>query len=147
MAWVSVGLGVAGALLGHQQHQAQLAAQEADAQRASATERYSPWTHLQANAIRHPSSTEFGSLAGGGLSGFMQGQAINNAMAAKPGVPGGGMDPSTGANALGGQNMAAQMGQDAQMPAGGGSPWFGMQQQGGAPNMYQLQKPGGYFGS
>lgn len=78
MSWVSVGLAVGGAILGNEKHNAQMNAQEEDAKRAAATERFSPWTGMHGGAIRHPDSSQFGDIAGGAFGGYMSAQGLQN---------------------------------------------------------------------
>lgn len=76
MGWLPLAMTVGGALLGNEKHRAQQAAEDADIQRAAATERYSPWTGMHAGAIRHPSGSQFGDIAGGAFGGFMAGNSL-----------------------------------------------------------------------
>ncbi len=76
---------VLGGLLGHQKNQRAQQIENSDRKLAAETQRYSPWTGLQAQPIRHAGSM-FGDIAGGAMSGFGVGQSAHG-MFNKPKAP------------------------------------------------------------
>lgn len=78
MAWVTVGLAAAGAISGKMKNDRAKQIEASDRQLAADTQRYSPWTHLQAQPIRSAGST-FGDVFGGGVNGAMTGQNLKSA--------------------------------------------------------------------
>lgn len=89
MSFVSLAVAGGGALVGAGVGglKAKLAAdkEKRDIALAANTQRYSPWTGLQANAIQH--ADPVGDILTGATSGAMQGQAIARAAPAAPGAP------------------------------------------------------------
>lgn len=122
--WIPAAMAAAGALMGHQKHQREKEIEDQDRKLASATARYSPWTGMAPGQIRRAGSA-FGSIGQGALSGAMFGSQFGG------GGAGGGVAAegagAAGSNTLGGQDMAAQMGQD--YGPGAFSSWDQMQMQ------------------
>lgn len=80
MSWVTVGVMAAGAVAGKMKNDRARAVEDSDRKLASATQRYSPWTGMQANQIRNANSS-FGDVFSGGLGGAMMGQSLSKGMA------------------------------------------------------------------
>lgn len=75
MSWIMVGSAVVGGVAGKMKNDA--AKSQANSQRklAAETQRYSPWTGLQAQPIQEAGST-FGDVVGGALGGASMGQGL-----------------------------------------------------------------------
>jgi hypothetical protein len=100
MAWVMVGTMAAGALAGKMKNDHARQVEESDRKLAAETQRYSPWTGLQAQPIRRAGS-QFGDVFGGGVQGAMIGQQF------------GGMGGAPAKNqAFGGSELGYQAEQD-----------------------------------
>ena len=80
MAWVPVAMMAAGAIAGQQKQKRQQAMEESDRKLAAETARYSPWTGMTPNQIRHAENSAFGATLGGGLAGYSQGSAMQGSM-------------------------------------------------------------------
>lgn len=81
MAWVPVAMMAAGAIAGQQKQKRQQAMEESDRKLAAETARYSPWTGMTPNQIRHAENSAFGATLGGGLAGYAQGASMSKGSA------------------------------------------------------------------
>lgn len=93
MSWVAVGLTVAGAVSGKMKNDHAKEVEGEQRQLAAQTQRYSPWTGLQAGKIDRAGS-EFGDVFGGGVQGAMVGGAFKKA-GTFDGFGGGSGDPTS----------------------------------------------------
>ena len=100
MPWVPIALAAAGAIAGKAKNDRARDIEDSDRKLASATQRYSPWTGMQAGPIRHAGSA-FGDMFGGAVQGGMMGSAFGG----MGGGGGGGMMSAGGGGAAG---MGAQ---------------------------------------
>jgi hypothetical protein len=75
MSWIAVGLTVAGAVAGKMKNDRAKAVENSSRQLASQTQRYSPWTGLQAQPIQNAGSAT-GDVLGGGLAGLGTAQSM-----------------------------------------------------------------------
>jgi len=81
------------------------AVEDSDRKLAAETQRYSPWTGMQANQIRSAGS-QFGDVFSGGLGGAMMGQSLSKGMA---GMGGGAQGTTMAGGEMGAQEMGQQM--------------------------------------
>ena len=106
MPWVPIAMAAAGALAGKAKNDRANAVENSDRTLASATQRYSPWTGMQAGQIHHAGSA-FGDVFGGGVGGAMMGQSLANGMGSMGSAPG---TPMAGGTAgMGAQEMGQTM--------------------------------------
>ena len=88
MSWVAVGVGAAGIIAGKMKNDQAKAVENKQVKLASETQRYSPWTGMQAQQVQHAGSAGADMFAGG-VQGAMMGTAINKGMNGAPaGAPG-----------------------------------------------------------
>lgn len=78
--WLPLAMAAAGALAGKAKNDRAQEIERADRKLASETQRYSPWTGMQANNIRQAGS-QFGDMFSGGVGGAMMGQSLSSGMA------------------------------------------------------------------
>ncbi len=78
--WVPLAMAAAGALAGKAKNDRAQEIERSDRKLAAETQRYSPWTGMQANNIRQAGS-QFGDMFSGGVGGAMMGQSLSNGMA------------------------------------------------------------------
>lgn len=108
MSWITVGMAVAGAAAGKSKNDAAKAREDSDRKLAAETQRYSPWTGMQAGPISHAGS-QFGDVFGGGVQGAMMGNSVAKGFGGF-----GGAEPVAPAvaetNYLGTPNYAAELG-------------------------------------
>lgn len=78
--WIPLAMAAAGAVAGKAKNDRAKEIESSDRKLAAETQRYSPWTGMQANQIRHADS-QFGDMFGGGVQGAMMGQSLSNGMA------------------------------------------------------------------
>lgn len=107
MPWIPIAMAAAGALAGKAKNDRAKDVESSDRTLASATQRYSPWTGMQAGPIHHAGSA-FGDVFGGGVGGAMMGQSLANGMGSMGGAPAGA--PMAGGTAgMGAQEMGQTM--------------------------------------
>lgn len=80
MSWVAVGFTGGSALLSMQQAKRQQEQQKAQNIAAAAQTEYSPWTGMGQGQLQTGAPSQIASGLQGGLTGFMQGKAIQGAM-------------------------------------------------------------------
>ena len=95
MAWVAVGLAVAGSVAGKMKNDQAKAVEDKQVKLASDTQRYSPWTGMSAGPIQHAGSAGADIFAGG-VGGAMMGQSLNSGMKGMNGSDAGTIIPQTG---------------------------------------------------
>lgn len=112
----AAGGALGGAVAGNEKHKQQLDRQHKTAELASATARYSPWTHMTPGNIDWAGS-DVDAIGGGALAGGMTGYSLGSSFAGKPAPLG--IDP--GVSKVGG---ASAGGYDPNMMQN--SPWPSM---------------------
>lgn len=79
MAWLPLATAAMGAIAGKAKNDRAQQIESSDRNLAAQTQRYSPWTGMSAQPIRHAGS-QFGDVFGGGVNGAMMGSNIGTAM-------------------------------------------------------------------
>lgn len=77
MFWAPLAMAAMGGIMGKQKNDRAQAIESDDRKLAAETQRYSPWTRMQANPIRRAGS-QFGDIFGGAVNGAMMGQSLGN---------------------------------------------------------------------
>jgi hypothetical protein len=109
MAWVTVGMAVAGAIAGKAKNDAAQSRENSDRKLAAETQRYSPWTGMQAGPISHAGSA-FGDIFSGGVGGAMMGNSVKSGFGSFGGDTAAPVDAAAGTGYLGAPNYSAQLG-------------------------------------
>ena len=125
MAWLPIAGAVAGGVLGKLKNDRAQEIESSDRKLAAETQRYSPWTGMQAQPI-HRAGSQFGDVFGGGVGGAITGSQLGSTMNGAP-MPGGSQPMASG----GGYTMDG---------APGGQYNLGAPQDQFAPNMYSFKK-------
>ena len=107
MAWVAVGLAVAGAVAGKMKNDQAKAVEGKQIKLASETQRYSPWTGMSAGPVQHAGAAGSDIFAGG-VQGAMVGSSLSKGMNGMNAAPLG-TDAPTGLTAGGGMGAQEQM--------------------------------------